>query len=157
PRLHAPGGTLPRSGGARPRALPGPRRACAARGRPALGRLSAAGHARAPRRTGVRRDGEPLRRPKLGALVSEFEGGTAGGADGIDHSAGLVSRALRDGGHLLRLLFLFVLGALAFVVAQRLLVPKGFGTLGHYRPGALADSRSFPVVFAGRAACEECH
>jgi predicted CXXCH cytochrome family protein len=45
----------------------------------------------------------------------------------------------------------------AFLLAQRLLVPAEFGKYGHYRPGALEDRRNLPLVFAGRAACEECH
>jgi hypothetical protein len=40
---------------------------------------------------------------------------------------------------------------------RRLLVPEGFGKYGHYRPGAVEDRRQLPNVFAGRAACEECH
>jgi predicted CXXCH cytochrome family protein len=66
-------------------------------------------------------------------------------------------RGLKDGEHLVRVVLLFVAGVVLFVLAQRLLVPPGFGALGHYRPGALADNRAFPVVYAGRAACEECH
>ena len=87
--------------------------------------------------------------------MSASSGTGAGG--GADRPTSPLARALRDGGHLLRVLLLFAVGAVSFVVAQRLFVPKGFGTLGHYRVGALADNRSFPVVFAGRAACEECH
>jgi hypothetical protein len=42
-------------------------------------------------------------------------------------------------------------------VLQALLVPKGFGRYGHYRPGALDDNRGRALVHAGRAACLDCH
>jgi hypothetical protein len=64
---------------------------------------------------------------------------------------------LKDAEHLARVAALFLLGVAAFFLAQRLLVPEGFGKYGHYRPGALEDRRNLPNVFAGRAACEECH
>ncbi|HUG54555.1 MAG TPA: hypothetical protein VMR21_13190 [Vicinamibacteria bacterium] len=67
------------------------------------------------------------------------------------------TRGLRDAEHLIRVAVLFVAGVIGFAVVQRLLVPEGFGELGHYRTGALADNRSRPVVFAGGAACQECH
>ena len=63
----------------------------------------------------------------------------------------------KDAEHLARVAALFLLGIGGFWVAQRLLVPEGFGRHGHYRPGALADKRDQPLVFAGRAACEQCH
>ncbi len=63
----------------------------------------------------------------------------------------------RDSRHLLRAAMLFGAGIVVFLVARALLVPKDFGVLGHFRQGALADNRSRPIVFAGRAACEECH
>lgn len=64
---------------------------------------------------------------------------------------------LKDAEHLLRVAALFLLGLAAFLLAQRLLVPEGFGRYGHYRAGALLDGRERPIVFAGQAACEECH
>jgi len=63
----------------------------------------------------------------------------------------------RDSRHLLRAAALFGAGILVFLVLRALLVPPGFGALGPYREGALADNRSRAAVFAGRAACEECH
>jgi hypothetical protein len=44
-----------------------------------------------------------------------------------------------------------------FVVVRAELVPKDFGKLGHYRPGAIDDIRARPVSYAGRARCMECH
>jgi hypothetical protein len=52
---------------------------------------------------------------------------------------------------------LFGAGILVFLVARAVLVPKDFGTLGHFREGALADNRAREVAFAGRAACGDCH
>jgi hypothetical protein len=59
--------------------------------------------------------------------------------------------------HLVRVAVLFVAAIAVFLVAQALFVPEGFGDYGHFRPGALVDSRAHPLVFAGRAACVECH
>jgi hypothetical protein len=63
----------------------------------------------------------------------------------------------KHGKHLWRMALLFGCGILAFVALRMLLVPKGFGVLGHYRLGALADNRERPLVHAGRAACADCH
>jgi hypothetical protein len=52
---------------------------------------------------------------------------------------------------------LFLGGVAVFFAARLLLVPKDFGLLGHYRPGALADIAARPPAFAGRAACADCH
>jgi hypothetical protein len=68
-----------------------------------------------------------------------------------------VSHILKDTEHLLRMAGLFALGVLAFVVLRAVFVPVGFGELGHYRSGALADNRAHPMVFAGRDACADCH
>lgn len=65
--------------------------------------------------------------------------------------------SLRDAEHLLRLLALFAAGVLAFLVVRALFVPAGFGELGHYRTGAIADNQLRAPVHAGRAACAECH
>jgi hypothetical protein len=59
--------------------------------------------------------------------------------------------------HFFRMAGLFGVGILLFILARALFVPKGFGELGHYRTGALANNRARPPSFAGRAACVECH
>jgi len=59
--------------------------------------------------------------------------------------------------HLIRMAGLFGLGGLAFVVLQLFMTPKSFGVYGHYRGDALQEISSRPPVFAGRAACAECH
>lgn len=64
---------------------------------------------------------------------------------------------LRDAEHLVRLALLFAAGVALFLVARALLVPPGFGELGHFRTGAIADNQVRPPLFAGRAACADCH
>jgi Cytochrome c554 and c-prime len=64
---------------------------------------------------------------------------------------------MKDKEHLFRMAGLFVVGIVLFVIAKAILVPKGFGTLGHYRPGALEDNAKRVPVFAGKTACLECH
>jgi hypothetical protein len=59
--------------------------------------------------------------------------------------------------HLVRLAGLFGLGLCAFLVVRWLLMPEGFGVYGHYRAGALADNRERAPLYAGQAACVECH
>jgi len=63
----------------------------------------------------------------------------------------------RDAEHLLRLALLFAALLVVFLAARAVFIPAGFGTYGHYRAGALADSRSHPLMFAGHAACLDCH
>jgi hypothetical protein len=52
---------------------------------------------------------------------------------------------------------LFGIGILVFLVARGLFVPKGFGDLGHFRPGAIADNQARKPSFAGKEACLQCH
>jgi len=59
--------------------------------------------------------------------------------------------------HLVRMAGLFAVGITAFVLLRWLMVPEGFGELGHYRVGAIADNMARQPVYAGQAACVECH
>jgi hypothetical protein len=68
-----------------------------------------------------------------------------------------VSTKFKDVEHYVRAAILFGVGIILFLVIRAVLIPKDFGEYGHYRPGALADNAALPLVFAGRAACEECH
>ena len=68
-----------------------------------------------------------------------------------------MNKFFRGKEHLVRMAALFAAGVLVFVIARAVFVPKGFGLYGHYRAGALADNRSRPVSYAGRAACGDCH
>jgi hypothetical protein len=66
-------------------------------------------------------------------------------------------KRFKDVAHLVRLAVLFAAGLLVFSVARAALVPKDFGTLGHYRAGAIDDVRAKPIAYAGQKACAECH
>jgi hypothetical protein len=68
-----------------------------------------------------------------------------------------MQRFFKDKEHLVRMAALFAAGFVLFLIVQAIFIPKGFGVYGHYRAGALADNRARPIVFAGRAACGECH
>ncbi|HVL69823.1 MAG TPA: multiheme c-type cytochrome [Vicinamibacterales bacterium] len=63
----------------------------------------------------------------------------------------------RDVEHLFRLAALFGVGVIVFAIARATLVPHDFGTLGHFRAGAIAEARALPIVHAGQKACAECH
>ncbi len=64
---------------------------------------------------------------------------------------------LRDMEHLLRLLAVFVIGLVLFIVVRAQLVPKGFGQYGHYRSGAPSEIAATPIAYAGHQQCELCH
>jgi hypothetical protein len=59
--------------------------------------------------------------------------------------------------HLVRVAVLFGVAFVLFLVVKGFFVPADFGVYGHYRAGALDDSRRRPVAYAGRAACADCH
>ena len=63
----------------------------------------------------------------------------------------------QDREHLMRMAVLFAGGLIFFFAARSLLVPKGFGTYGHYRAKALKEARQIPVKYAGAKACGDCH
>jgi len=63
----------------------------------------------------------------------------------------------RDVEHLIRVAGLVVVGFIVFVAARAIFVPRDFGEYGHFRTGAMDDNRAREPVFAGRAACLECH
>jgi hypothetical protein len=66
-------------------------------------------------------------------------------------------RLFSESQHLVRAGALLVGMLFLFLVLRGLFVPDGFGELGHYRSGALADNAARPLGFAGREACAECH
>jgi hypothetical protein len=59
--------------------------------------------------------------------------------------------------HLLRLAALFAVGVALFAALRWLLVPADYGLIGPYRASALAQNQAQSIVFAGQAACLECH
>ena len=53
---------------------------------------------------------------------------------------------------------LLTIGIVAsFLVARYFLTPPSFGQYGFYRGDALNEMASYPIAFAGKKACEECH
>lgn len=68
-----------------------------------------------------------------------------------------MSGRFRDAEHVFRVAALFALGFGLFIVVRSFLVPDDFGVHGFFRAGALDDNRAHPLVYAGRAACVECH
>lgn len=68
-----------------------------------------------------------------------------------------MKKKFQDGEHLARLAVLFAAGTLAFLIVRAVLVPPGFGELGHFRTGAITDAQTRTPAYAGRAACAECH
>jgi hypothetical protein len=68
-----------------------------------------------------------------------------------------VKRVIRDSAHLIRpaLVLLAALGL--FVAIRAAVIPKGFGAYGHYRAGALEESRAKTISYAGQEACGACH
>jgi len=63
----------------------------------------------------------------------------------------------KDAGHLIRPALLLLVGLAVFMVVRAAVVPKGFGKLGHYRPGYLEVARSKPIRYAGQDVCVTCH
>ncbi len=56
-----------------------------------------------------------------------------------------------------RLLIMFALAGVGFIVARKILVPDTFGDLGHYRAAAIDSIVAHPISFAGRQECGACH
>jgi hypothetical protein len=59
--------------------------------------------------------------------------------------------------HFIRLLTVLVIAAAAFLKVRSMVVPADYGTLGHFRAGAIADAASREPRHLGSAACAECH
>lgn len=56
-----------------------------------------------------------------------------------------------------RLIPLFAIFIVLFLVARKLLVPVSFGELGHYRFNSITENKEKAMVYAGKEACDECH
>ncbi len=56
-----------------------------------------------------------------------------------------------------RLLLLFGLFIVLFLVVRHFLVPDSFGDIGHYRANALDEIAAHQVKYVGKDACIECH
>ena len=57
----------------------------------------------------------------------------------------------------IRLAVLFIIAAVALLVARQRLVPQSFGELGHYRADAIDDNVNRELKYAGWRICVECH
>ena len=58
---------------------------------------------------------------------------------------------------IVRLLLLLVGIVASYFIARSFLTPPSFGQYGWFRGEALVELSSRPRVFAGKAACDECH
>jgi DnaJ-class molecular chaperone len=56
-----------------------------------------------------------------------------------------------------RILPLFILFIILFLVVRSFLVPESFGEAGHYRFNSLDDNSNRELYYAGKQACAECH
>jgi Cytochrome c554 and c-prime len=63
----------------------------------------------------------------------------------------------RHARHVFRMGVVIGIALVVFLIARAAMIPSDFGLLGYYRAGALEDNRAHPIVYAGRAACLECH
>jgi hypothetical protein len=66
-------------------------------------------------------------------------------------------KGFKDAEHLFRLLSVFVVGLIVFVLLRGSLVPRSFGQYGHYRGDAIAEIAASQLSFAGQQTCETCH
>lgn len=66
-------------------------------------------------------------------------------------------KGFKDAEHLFRLLSVFVVGIIVFVLLRGSLVPRSFGQYGYYRGNAIAEIAANPASFAGHQTCEGCH
>jgi hypothetical protein len=58
---------------------------------------------------------------------------------------------------LVRLLLLLVAIVASYSLARAFLTPPSFGEYGWYRGKALVELTSYPRIYAGKLACDECH
>ena len=66
-------------------------------------------------------------------------------------------RGFKDAEHLFRLLTLFGIGVIVFLLLRSSLVPRSFGQYGHYRGDAIMEVAARAPAFAGHQTCETCH
>jgi len=55
------------------------------------------------------------------------------------------------------LLLIFTVFVIIFLIVRRLLIPDSFGEFGHYRGDALIENADKEMIYAGKAACIDCH
>lgn len=59
--------------------------------------------------------------------------------------------------HLKRLVLVFVVFIILFLIVQHMLKPVSFGKLGHYRELSIHENSIKPLYYAGAANCVSCH
>ena len=56
-----------------------------------------------------------------------------------------------------RLLLVFAVLIISFLIVRILLKPKSFGETGHFRQLAILENTEKPLKYAGRSKCNHCH
>ena len=56
-----------------------------------------------------------------------------------------------------RLLPLFAIFVIVFLIVRQLLIPESFGEHGHYRFNSVEDNKNKELHYAGKDMCFECH
>jgi len=59
--------------------------------------------------------------------------------------------------HIKRLIIVFAIFILLFLILQQILKPVSFGELGHYRAKAIDENSEKESFYAGLANCSSCH
>jgi hypothetical protein len=59
--------------------------------------------------------------------------------------------------HIRRLIIVFAVFILLFLIVQQFLKPASFGELGHYRADAIDENSAKELHYAGRLSCSSCH
>ena len=59
--------------------------------------------------------------------------------------------------HIKRLIILFAIFIILFLVLQQILKPNSFGKLGHYRAAAIHENSVKELQYAGSVNCSNCH
>jgi hypothetical protein len=59
--------------------------------------------------------------------------------------------------HIKRLVLVFVVFIVMFLIVQHILKPVSFGNLGHYRELSIHENSMKPLHYAGAVNCSQCH
>ena len=59
--------------------------------------------------------------------------------------------------HIKRLIMVFVVFIILFLILQHILKPVSFGKLGHYRELSIHENSIKPLYYAGAVNCSNCH
>jgi hypothetical protein len=59
--------------------------------------------------------------------------------------------------HIRRLIIVFAVFILLFLIVQHFLKPESFGELGHYRAYAIDENSAKELLYAGKQNCSSCH